>query len=178
MINNSPSHPFIDLFSKRVEHTFTYLQQLPPEVWTKTPVDSPYMFLGTRVNSIQISTLIRHIALAETHWFEQIQNLPHEGTIPFPANSELLSTVNDGMELITAYRNLHQCSMQLLANMSPENLQKVLCFAGRQYRVETLLWQILGHHSYHMGQVDILMRQLGFEPPEYMEWPQAEGEIA
>ena len=178
MIQESPYTSFIDLFSRRVEHTFTYLAQLPPEVWQKVPLDSPYMFLGTRVNSIQISSLIRHLVLAETHWFEQIHRLPHKSSIPFPNNRELLSQVTDGIELITTYRKLHQHSMQTLSAMPKEELKKVLCFAERHYRVETLLWQILGHHSYHMGQVDILMRQLGFEPPEYMEWPQGTGDIA
>lgn len=175
---SSSLQAFIQLFRGRVAHTLTYLEKIPAEAWQKVPVESNYLFLGTRVNTIHISALIRHLILAETHWFEKIHELPSGSVMPFPQNAHLLKDIEDGPALIQAYTHYHAARMKALETLNDEELAHTLIFAERKYTVSSLLWQILGHHSYHMGQVDILMRQQNIEPPEYMEWPQPEGHIA
>lgn len=50
-------------------------------------------------------------------------------------------------------------------------LQRIETIISETYTVMGFLWITFGHHSYHLGQVDMLMRQNGIYPAEYMEWP-------
>jgi uncharacterized damage-inducible protein DinB len=49
---------------------------------------------------------------------------------------------------------------------------------GRRFTVEGFLWALYGHHCYHFGHVDLLMRQQDVTPPEFIQLPELERVIA
>lgn len=161
---------FISLFDQQVIHTFDYLDMLRDTQWNAIPIDSETLFLGTRVNKITIGALTRHLANAENHWFKQLTSLPASGTMPLPGKAAALENVSDGVELIDAYRAMHATNLENLHALTPADLEKELVFTGRRYTGIGFLWSVLGHHAYHLGQIDLLMRQQGLAAPEYMEW--------
>jgi uncharacterized damage-inducible protein DinB len=71
-----------------------------------------------------------------------------------------------------SYRKSFSENLQRLQNLSSETLGKEIVFVDRKYTVMGFLWSILGHHAYHLGQIDLVMRQQGMQAPEYMEWPE------
>lgn len=161
---------FISLFDQEVIHTFDYLGMLSDTQWSAIPIDSETLFLGTRVNKITISALARHLINAESHWFEQLAGLPATATMPLPGKSSTLENMPDGPALIDAYRATHAVNLENLHALTPAVLEKELVFTGRHYTGIGFLWSVLGHHAYHLGQIDLLMRQQGLAAPEYMEW--------
>lgn len=161
---------FISLFDQQVIHTFDYLDMLSDTQWNAIPIDSETLFLGTRVNKITIGALTRHLANAESHWFRQLASLPALATMPLPGKSESLEDVSDGVALIDAYRAIHTTNLESLHALTPLDLEKEFVFTGRRYTGIGFLWSVLGHHAYHLGQIDLLMRQQGLAAPEYMEW--------
>lgn len=161
---------FISLFDQQVIHTFDYLDMLNDSHWSAIPIDSETLFLGTRVNKITIGALTRHLANAENHWFKQLTNLPASATMPLPGKPAAMENVSDGVELIDAYRAMHATNLENLQALTPADLEKELVFTGRHYTGIGFLWSVLGHHAYHLGQIDLLMRQQGLAAPEYMEW--------
>lgn len=161
---------FLSLFDQLIEQTFSFVSQTHLTAYQAIPVDSDVMFLGTRVNKITVSSLIHHLILAEAHWFETVKSIDNGGVIPFPANAELLMGINDGQPLVEKYRRTYEVSRQHLLSLSAVDLDKQVSFANRKYTVIGFLWTVLGHHSFHLGQIDLLLRQQNFAPPEYMEW--------
>ncbi len=163
---------FLNLFDQFMEHTFAYLKRVDTPAYASVPVDSDVMFLGTRVSKINIGGLVRHLILAEPHWFESLSSASDGDTIPLPGNSSLLEGVGDGQPLVDTYRSAYARCRPLLEKLTETELNKRVSFVGRHYTVMGLLWTILGHHNFHLGQVDLLMRQENIQPPEYMEWPE------
>jgi uncharacterized damage-inducible protein DinB len=166
---------FCRLFDQLVEHTFQYLEQVDVQNYAAIPVDSPTMFLGSRVNQINIGSLLRHLILTETHWFESLPLVMNKATIPFAQNASMLETIKNGRPLMDNYRAAYGAMKQNLSTLTEADLTKQITFAGHKYSVIGFLWTILGHHSFHLGQIDLLLRQQSFSPPEYMEWPEAQG---
>lgn len=163
---------FISLFDQQVVHTWEYLEPLHPEQWSAIPRDSEALFLGARVNKITISALARHLIHAEQHWIEQLHAIPAGGTIPLPGRADALAGIADGAALIMAYREGHGRSLSALRKFTPAGLAKEILFTGRRYTGMGFLWSLFGHHAYHLGQMDLLLRQQDIEAPEYMEWPE------
>jgi uncharacterized damage-inducible protein DinB len=168
---------FLSLFDQLVEHTMSYVGRMHEEGYAVVPIDTPVMFLGTRVNKIAIGGLVRHLILAEAHWFERLPKATEGEVIPFPDNAAVLEGVPDGKALLDKYRETYAQARAHVAGLTDADLNKTISFANRSYTGLGFLWSILGHHGFHVGQIDILMRQQGIEPPEYMEWPKAEGVV-
>lgn len=162
---------FLSLFDTLVEHTLKYLSRSDVAQYEIVPVDTPLMFLGTRVNKINIGALLRHLILAEHHWFTSLPEVEPGGTIPFPKNAAALDEVPDGPELLQKYRDSYAEARRSLEKLTAHDLEKEVTFGKTRYNGLGLLWTILGHHSFHLGQIDLLQRQQNIEPPEYMEWP-------
>ena len=163
---------FISLFEQEVLHTMDYLNMLDDAHWHAIPCDAETLYLGTRVNKITISALTRHLINAEKHWLENIDALPAGASMSLPGKATFLEGIADGPALIEAYRAGHETNMQQLRQLPAATLEKEIMFTGRRYTVMGFLWSILGHHAYHLGQMDLLMRQQGLLAPEYMEWPE------
>jgi len=169
---------FKSIFNQQSIHTLDYLEILTSEQLQAIPYDSEMLYLGTRVNKITISALIKHFIVAEGHWITSIVTLPDGSVIPIPANTSTLDDVHDGKELLDAYRKAHEENSQLLSGLSGNNLQKDFVLAGRHYTGMGLLWAMFSHHAYHLGQIDLIIRQLNLLAPEYMEWPETNKLIA
>lgn len=163
---------FISLFDQEVIHTFDYLGMLSNMQWSAIPRDSEALFLGTRINKITIGALTRHLVNAESHWLEQIGSLPAAAAMPLPGRPTALEGIADGLALIDAYRAAHAGNLEKLNALTLATLEKEIVFTGRRYTGIGFLWSVLGHHAYHLGQIDLLMRQQDLAAPEYMEWPE------
>ena len=163
---------FTSLFEQEVVHTLEYLKDLSPAQWLAVPRDSKALFIGTRINKITISALVRHLINAEQYWIEEISTRPTGVTIGLPGEPTGLDGVADGTALIEAYREALEQNQRVLRHLKPSDCDKAFVFAGRHYTGMGLLWSILGHHAYHLGQIDLLMRQQGLNALEYMEWPE------
>ena len=163
---------FCSLFEQEVLHTFDYLEELSMAQWTAIPVDSDALYLGTRIQKITISALVRHLLHTERFWIDAIDSLPPNATIPLPGRPSDLENVPDGEPLVLSYRKSFSENLLRLQSLSSETLEKEIAFVDRKYTVMGFLWSILGHHAYHLGQIDLVMRQQGMQAPEYMEWPE------
>lgn len=163
---------FCSLFEQEVLHTFDYLGDLPIDEWNGIPVDSDTLYLGTRIQKITISSLARHLMHTEQFWIGIISSLPPDAVVPLPGKPTGTEKISDGKELLDIYRESLADNLLRLKKLSPETLGAEIMFVDRRYTVMGFLWSILGHHGYHLGQIDLLMRQQGTEAPEYMEWPE------
>ena len=169
---------FVSIFGQQVQHGWDFVARIPPGDWSAVPVDSETMFLGTRVNRISISALVRHLCVAEMHWFSLLPDLAAGGTLPIPPSTHALDDVEGGEALISRYRDAHLAALASVRSWPPELLEKKFTFVGLRFTVMGFLWAIHGHHGFHLGQIDLLLRQVGRSPPEYMEWHERRAVIA
>ena len=83
----------------------------------------------------------------------------------------MLENIENGKLLVEKYKEVFAKGFEILKTYLEDDLNKMVTFMGRTYTVMGFLWITFGHHSYHLGQIDMLMRQNGINPAEYMEWP-------
>lgn len=160
---------FLSLFNQQVTHSQDVLDQIPSALWTSIPVDSETNYLGTRVNRITIEALVKHLVLAEDYWTQTLSRLVSNAAMAPPGGDTTLDAMLPGGALVNHYRQVHESNLLRITKLSDEQLGTVFTFIGRQYTVQGFLWVIYGHHSYHFGQVDLLLRQQSFMPPEFLE---------
>ncbi len=166
---------FLSLHEQLFLQTLNLLNDIDnDEIYNKIFIDNNVMYLGTRVNKITIGGLIRHFVLAEIHWFEIMKEDKEEIMIPKPDNASLLEHIKDGNDLIERYKEVFAKGKKILETYTEKDLNKTVSFMGRKYTTMGFLWVTFGHHSYHLGQIDMLMRQHEIYPAEYMEWPNNE----
>lgn len=165
---------FLTLFEQQALLSLSILDSVPPLLWTALPADSDTNYLGTRINKITVDALVRHMCLTETGWIEQLPLLAPGAAMPPPIGSPRLGGIAPGPELVAAYRRCLAHNLQAVAALGESDLAKELTFVGRRYTVQGFLWAIYGHHCYHFGQADLLLRQQGFLPGEFLEYARTE----
>jgi uncharacterized damage-inducible protein DinB len=169
---------FISLFTQQVQHTWDTVAAIGPNVWTTVPIDSEANYLGLRVNRITVAALLRHLCLTETLWFETLPKLGAGAVMAPPSGNGPLDDVAPGDDLLATYERQHLASLDAVRAYSYDVLAKPFIFVGRHFTVRGFLWAIYGHHCYHVGQVDQLMRQQNVMPPEFLEYCETDKLIA
>ena len=161
---------FADLFDQLITRTMAYAALVPQgDGYQRVPVTTSAMYLGARTNTITISALIKHLLIAETHWLGALRDA-HAGTsIPFPASSTSLDAMAD-TALAAEYEARVRRALDEFLPVGRDKLDLVVTFDGRSYTVAAFLWTMHAHHAYHIGQLDLILRQMDIYPPEFMQW--------
>lgn len=169
---------FVSLFGQQVTLSLNVLEQIPEELWTAIPADSDTNYLGQRIKRINIEALVGHLMRAEDFWTKTLSQIqPNEEMVP-PVGVPMLDLASTGMPLVNQYRQVLENNLNRIRAMSPQQLSTVFTFIGRTFTVQGFLWAIYAHHSYHFGQIDLLLRQQSYLPPEFLELPNRDHLIA
>ena len=79
----------------------------------------------------------------------------------------LTAQLDASEDLIADAMKLHRSNMQAFAALSEAQLAKNLRWMGREWTVMGFLWGIYSHRSYHLGNIDILMREADEDAPDF-----------
>jgi uncharacterized damage-inducible protein DinB len=161
---------FRSMFEHQFHHTFTFLASLGPDDWTRVPIDNDVMFLGTRVSRINIMNLLGHLLMTEADWFTKLPATADLTDLAFQQDFSLTADLADGQDLIARFRASHDATIASLDALTPGQLNNRIRFAGRWLTVMGFLWFVFAHHSFHLGQIELLVRQNGHMAPEFLEW--------
>ena len=112
--------------------------------------------LGASFGSVK-GTLL-HILDGEWHWLQYWQGKSR--TIqPLAAN------FHDAEALADAFPSLEREQQAFGDTLTDELLQACWTIRGREYRLADLIQHAMNHSTYHRGQLAMLVRQLGHQPP-------------
>ncbi len=176
MDNMTPEfNRFLMMWERSIHRFGVIVSQVTEEALRNIPVKSDANFLGNRVGEIMIDTLVRHLVVAERHWLRIVVDCEDGAEVPKPesivANAEL--THENAAEF---YQQEIRAAFAELKKMTPQQLEKKLVWDNNTYTVMGFLWTVLSHHTYHLGQIDLLMRQNGIYPVDILS-PQAMGPV-
>lgn len=118
---------------------------------------------------------LRHIHLVQKVFFDVWGNNPIN-----PQEADLLNA----SELANFAKSIHQDFQRFQGSLSPSDLDKVILLPWAQQVSSNLgfqianpslgqtLLQVSAHSSYHRGQVNARLRELGFDPPmtDFIAW--------
>ncbi len=171
MENNSTEiERFASMYRQQVIHTTELVKNLNKEQFEIIPLDSETNFLGTRVNKINISSLLKHLIVAESHWFNLLSTIKENETMPLPLNAEIIKDIDDERKISGRLITVCEEGISKMIRLSNEQLNTKFSFVGSQFTVMGFLWSLYSHHAYHKGQIDQIMRQINIMPIEYLEY--------
>lgn len=162
---------FVSLYNQQVTLSLNVLEQIPEELWTAIPADSDTNYLGQRIKRITIEALAGHLMRAENYWTRTLSRILANEEMPPPVGVPMLELASAGVPLVNQYRMELKNNLNRILGFSPEQLTTVFSFIGRKFTVQGFLWAMYAHHSYHFGQIDLLLRQQSHLPPEFLELP-------
>lgn len=162
---------FLKLFDQLAQFGEAWLDRAPADKLDWVPIENSSMKFGDRVSRITIKGLTIHVAVGERMLLEGIQNASDGAVIPIPKNKDLEDMLN-APDWREQAKKLHEENLRnLRENITPEHLQRTIFFADHEYTGMGLLWAIYAHRSFHLGNIDIYVRQSDTISPDFFRFP-------
>jgi uncharacterized damage-inducible protein DinB len=164
---------FLILFDRLFDFVETYIKKTPEDKYDWKPVEGPGVSFGDRLEDVTIKSLYIHLVTSEDGFVRSITEMEDDWEIPIPINKELSQKLDQG-DFISLGRELHEVSMQRLMGLTAEELSNSVMFQGCEYTAMGFLWVLYGHYAYHLGNIDIYMRQGNMDPTAFFNFPKTE----
>jgi len=159
---------FIVLYDRLVSETYQWMEAAPAEKLDWVPIDTPQVRFGDRLTKVTIKSLFVHMAMAEFKWIPNLKTCSDGDTIALPRDADLMQKLLNG-DTVGEAKKMHRQNMEILANYSDAELTKSVTFAGDSSTWSGMgfLWGMYGHRSYHLGNLDIYLRQSDTPTPDF-----------
>lgn len=169
--NRSEFDRFTLLFDRLVTESAQWLQRAPAGRLEWTPPTDGGIHFGSRLRHASIKTLFVHMAVAERFWIDHLKGCAEDDVLPLPRDMNAFHVALDG-DFVANTERLHAEALALLKAIPSEQLQVRITFAGdkTQWTVMGFLWGLWGHRAYHLGNLDMLVRLLGGEAPDFFSF--------
>lgn len=166
---NSEQQRFLALFDALVEANNAWMTRTPKDKWNWVPFDNPNMKFGDRISTITIKSVFIHTIVGEVQWASMLPSVADGAEMKMdpPKIKTLTQQLDETSDLIGESMKLHAQNMQAFAEISENQLAKNLRWSGRDWTVMGFLWGIYSHRSYHLGNIDIFMREADEPAPDF-----------
>lgn len=160
---------FLALFDAMVEANNAWMNGTPKAKWDWVPFDNPNMKFGDRISTITIRSVFIHTIVGETNWAGLLGGLSDGADMVFDMSriKALTKELDVSTDMIADSMKLHASNMKAFAALDSAQLAKKLRWMGRDWSVMGFLWGIYSHRSYHLGNIDILMRESDEDAPDF-----------
>ena len=155
---------FGDLYGGEVDRLLGVIAHVPSaEHYLRRPVETAATFVGP--NALTIDMLVRHLIAAEAHWLSSLPSLPPGAAMTLPAPPVLPEELHRE-RASSVYRDKVTSHLPGVLAMTDATCREPITFRGKTYDKLGFLWVLLLHHAYHLGQIDLMLRQQDVLCPE------------
>ena len=160
MLTTNEFDRFLVLFDRLAGKTNMWIERTPPDKLDWLPIDNANLRFGDRISRATIRNLYVHIAVAEHEAIRNLESCAAGELLPLPRNPDLGKALASG-DLIAGAMQLHHQSMRTLRGFDAAVLEKRVHFAGDHsvWSVMGFLWGLYAHRAYHLGNIDLYLRQ-------------------
>jgi uncharacterized damage-inducible protein DinB len=158
---------FLTLFEGIALSTDKWMAATPADKLDWTPVDNPNMKFGDRISTITIRSVFVHVIVGECWWAKTYRDCEDGEVFTATPNPELTDKLMKSADLVGDARKLHEENMDHYRNYSDEQLNKKITWMGREWTIMGFLWAIYSHRSYHLGNMDIYLREADAVAPDF-----------
>ena len=166
---NTEQQRFLSLFDALVEANNAWMVRTPKDKWNWVPFDNPNMKFGDRISTITIKSVFIHTIVGEVQWAHMLPQIADGGEMKMdpPKIKALTGELDAADDLIAESMKLHARNMQAFGALGEDQLAKNIRWSGRDWTVMGFLWGIYSHRSYHLGNIDIFMREADEPAPDF-----------
>lgn len=169
MTSKAEHDRFLTLFERLVSHTDAWIERTPPEKLDWVPIETSAMRFGDRVSRVTIKGLIAHTVVAEAYWAQFFQDCPDGATMPLPTYLALAEEFNKG-DFRELARKSQAETLAAFRSYEPRQLDKHVIWVGRTWTIMGFLWGAYAHRAFHLGNIDIYLRQADVVAPEFFDF--------
>jgi uncharacterized damage-inducible protein DinB len=169
LVTSAEHERFLTLYDRLVTHTSAWLSATPDDRVDWEPIQSDTMRFGDRVSRITIKGVIAHTVASEAHWARLLNEIDDGDRMPVPGASELVRQL-EGADFDSVAKTAEAQTLVLLRSLSESQLRKTVIWQDRTWTVMGFLWGIYAHRAFHVGNIDILLRQAGVLAPDFFRF--------
>lgn len=160
---------FLTLFGRLVASTTEMMEAMPADKREAVPVQNPSVRFGDRLSQVTAKSLFIHTIVAEHRWAQDLCNCSDGDVIPVPRDPVLTETLSAGDYLKRA-GELHEDNVRIFAGFTDSALSTHITFNESAWTVMGLLWGVYSHRAFHVGNIDIYVRQFGVTPADFFNF--------
>lgn len=160
---------FLTLFDRLAGSTAQMVEAMPAEKREAVPIESPSVRFGDRISRVTAKDLFIHTIVAEHCWARDLSNCGDSDVIALPRDAALMQDLA-GTDYLTRAKSIHANNLAIFARLDEKQLAKSITFNGSGWTVMGLLWGIYSHRAFHLGNIDIYVRQFGTEPIDFFNF--------
>jgi hypothetical protein len=175
MLTTNEFDRFLVLFDRLAEETNVRIERASPDKLDWLPIDNANMRFGDRISRTTIRNLYVRIAVAEHEAIRNLQSCAAAELLPVPRNPDLSEALASG-DLIAGATRLHHQNMQTLRDFDAAALEQRVRFAADHsvWSVMGFLWGLYAHRAYHLGNIDLYLRQADAAAPDFYSFASRE----
>jgi hypothetical protein len=160
---------FLELFEALFVANSKWMEDTPAEKLEWVPVDNPNMKFGDRVSKITIKSLYIHTIVGECGWSRMLRDCAEGASLrPDQAEGKVLTEqLDNSRDLLGDSTRLHNTNMERFRAFDQACLDKKIRWMDRDWSVMGFLWGIYSHRSYHLGNIDLLLREADVDAPDF-----------
>jgi uncharacterized damage-inducible protein DinB len=170
MAANAEHERFLTLFQRLVDHTNAWIAKTPPDKLDWVPIQTSTMRFGDRVAKVTIQGLIVHIVVGEAFWADFLPDCADGAEMAPPPSTPLVKEFENTPDFQALAHRTQAESMRNFRALSVNQLAKHVVWAKREWTVMGFLWGAFAHRAFHIGNMDIYLRQADVVAPEFFEF--------
>lgn len=166
---NQELQRFLSLFDALYVAGESWMTKTPRAKWDWVPFDNPNMKFGDRISTITIKSLYIHTLAGECGWARMLADCP-DGARIAPDMEDvraLTKKLDASADLLGDARALHAENLRRFSVFGDDQLAKSIQWSGRDWTIMGFLWGIYSHRSYHLGNIDIFVREADEPAPDF-----------
>jgi len=158
---------FLTLFDALVVAGNAWMARTPAEKLEWVPVDNPNMKFGDRISTINIKSVYVHTILGERHWAGLLGDCADGAALKPAPDPETTKRLMASDDVVRDAMEIHRDNMARFAALGPAQLEKRIQWSGSDWTVMGFLWGIYCHRAYHLGNIDIYLREADEPAPDF-----------
>ena len=164
---NAELQRFATLFDALFTLTNKWMAAAPDEKLDWVPFDNPHMKFGDRISAISIRSLYVHTIVGECSWARVLRDCEAGASLRPVPDTGLTKRLMESRSLVADATALHRDNMALFLSYDNAQLAKRIQWTGREWTVMGFLWGIYSHRSYHLGNIDLYLREADAPAPDF-----------
>jgi uncharacterized damage-inducible protein DinB len=162
---------FLELFDALFIANNRWMDVTPAAKLEWVPLDNTHMKFGDRISTINIKNVYIHTVVGECGWSRMLGACENGATLKpdLEQGKVLTHQLEKSPDLVAEATRLHRDNLQRFKAYDQRCLEKRIHWMGREWSVMGFLWGIYSHRSYHLGNIDLLVREADAPAPDFFE---------
>ena len=160
---------FLTLFDRLAVSMTQMVELMPAERRDAVPIENASMRFGDRLTRVTAKNLFIHTIVAEHCWARDLGGCEDGAVIALPRDAALTQQLSND-DYLNKAKSIHSNNVAIFSQFDGDRLAKKISFNSSDWTVIGLLWGIYAHRAFHLGNIDIYVRQFGTEPLDFFNF--------